>query len=159
MATPLKGLSTFKKNQLPDGSGLKVGIVVAEWNKEITEKLLEGATKTLRSMGVAKSDIQVQLVPGSFEITFAAKLMAEAEEMDAVICLGCVIQGETPHFDYICQSVSYGLTELNLSYDIPFIFGVLTTLNQQQAFDRAGGKLGNKGNDAAVAAVQMAILK
>lgn len=159
MSTPPKRLSTFDKNQLPDGSGLKIGIVVADWNREITDKLLQGATKTLQALGVSESDIQVQTVPGSFELTFAAKLMAEAEDMDAVISLGCVIKGETPHFDYICQSVTYGLTELNLSYDIPFIFGVLTTLSQQQALDRAGGKYGNKGDEAAVAAIRMARIK
>ena len=156
MATPLKGLSTFDNEQLPDGTDLKIGIVVADWNREITGKLLQGARKTLQILGVSESDIQVQNVPGSFELTFAAKLMAETEEVDAVISFGCVVKGETPHFDYICQSVTYGLTELNLSYDIPFIFGVLTTLNQQQALDRAGGKYGNKGDEAAIAAVQMA---
>jgi 6,7-dimethyl-8-ribityllumazine synthase len=98
-------------------------------------------------------------VPGSFELTLGAQFLAEYDDLDAVLCLGCVIQGETPHFTYICQGVTQGITQLNMEYNLPFIFGVLTTLNQQQAIDRAGGKLGNKGDEAAITAIKMAALQ
>lgn len=155
MATKLKNLSSYNKDNVPDASGMKFGIVVAEWNTEITGALLEGCIKTLKQHGTSEKNIIVTPVPGSFELTFGAKIMAEKDEVDAIICLGCVIQGETRHFDFICQGVTYGISELNLTYDIPVIFGVLTTENQQQALDRAGGKHGNKGDEAAVTAISM----
>jgi 6,7-dimethyl-8-ribityllumazine synthase len=131
------------------------GIVVAEWNEEITEALYEGAVSTLVSNGVKKENIIRKNVPGSFELSLGALWMAEEKKIDAVICLGCVIQGETPHFDFICQAVAYGVTQAGLKTRKPVIFGVLTTLNQQQAFDRAGGKFGNKGEEAALTAIKM----
>lgn len=158
MATELKNLSEYKADSVPSAKDMNFGIVVAEWNPEITDALYNGAVATLLKHGAKKENIVTMHVPGSFELTFGAKRLAEESDIDAVICLGCVIQGETRHFDYICESVSYGLTELNLSYNIPFIFGVLTTNNQQQALDRAGGKHGNKGDEAAVTAIKMAFL-
>ncbi|MCU0378421.1 MAG: 6,7-dimethyl-8-ribityllumazine synthase [Bacteroidales bacterium] len=157
MAT--KDLSAYDPTQVPDATGLRFGIVVSDWNHEITSLLLNGAAKTLRKHGVSESDIVVRHVPGTFEITLAAQWLAEYDDLDGVICLGCVIQGETPHFTYICQGVTQGITQLNLDYNIPFIFGVLTTLNQQQAIERAGGRLGNKGDEAAVTAIRMAALQ
>lgn len=138
---------------------MRFGIVVADWNSEVTYSLLDGAVNTLKRHGVAGDDIIVRHVPGTFEITLGAQWMAEYEDLDGVICLGCVIQGETPHFTYICEGVTQGVTQLNLDYNIPFIFGVLTTLNLQQALDRAGGKHGNKGDEAAVTVIRMAALQ
>lgn len=155
MATAYQNLSEYDFNSVPDGSEVTVGIVVAEWNKHITEKLLEGACNTLEKHGVKVENIFVKRVPGSFELTFGAKKMAETKEVDAVIVLGCVVRGDTPHFDYVCSGVTQGITELNLMYDIPFIFGLLTTDTMQQSEDRAGGKYGNKGDEAAVTALKM----
>lgn len=159
MATSLKNLSDQDPETVPDGSTLKVGIVVSGWNEEITASLLEGSLKTLQKHGVLKENIEVRTVPGSFELPYGARIVAEQFSPGVVICLGCVIQGETRHFDYICQGVTRGITELNLDYDIPFIFGVLTTDNLQQAKDRSGGKYGNKGDEAAVTALKMAALR
>jgi 6,7-dimethyl-8-ribityllumazine synthase len=159
MATSLKNLSDHDPAAIPDGSVMKFGIVVSEWNESITSALLEGALDTLQQHGVKRENIHIRSVPGSFELPYGARMVAEQNSPHAVICLGCVIQGETPHFDYICQGVSHGISELNLDYDIPFIFGVLTTLNQQQAEDRAGGKHGNKGVEAAITALKMAKLR
>lgn len=158
MASNLKNLSDHDPASIPGGSSMKFGIVVAEWNEEITAALLEGCMDTLAKHGVKKKNIKVKTVPGSFELPFGARVLAEQFSPHAVICLGCVIQGETRHFDYICQGVTKGITELNLDYEIPFIFGVLTTENLQQAKDRAGGKHGNKGDEAAVSALKMAAL-
>jgi 6,7-dimethyl-8-ribityllumazine synthase len=130
-------------------------IVVAEWNEEITEALYEGAVQCLLASGVKKSNVIRRNVPGTFELTLGSLWMAELKNVDAVIALGCVIQGDTPHFDYICQAVSYGITEVNIKSRKPVIFGVLTTLNKQQALERAGGKLGNKGEEAAITAIKM----
>lgn len=159
MATAEKNLSDFGTEPLPVAKGYRFGIVVAEWNQEVTKKLLEGAVNTLIRCGAAEADIHIIHVPGSFELPLGAVWLAEKGRADAVICLGCVIQGETPHFDYICQGVTQGITELNLRYKIPFVFGVLTTLNLQQALDRAGGKHGNKGDEAAITAVKMLAVK
>lgn len=159
MASSLKNLSDHDPHSIPDGSTLKVGIVVSEWNEEITAALLEGTLETLRKHGVSRDNIQIKTVPGSFELPYGARILADQCSPEVVICLGCVIQGETKHFDYICQGVTHGITELNLDYDIPFIFGVLTTSNLQQAKDRAGGKYGNKGDEAAVSALKMASLR
>jgi 6,7-dimethyl-8-ribityllumazine synthase len=155
MATAYQNLSSYDFNSVPDASGMTVGIVVAEWNKAITEKLLIGACDTLERHNVKPENIIVKRVPGSFELTYGAKKMAESASVDAVIVLGCVVRGDTPHFDYVCSGVTQGITELNLMYDIPFIFGLLTTDNMQQAEDRAGGKYGNKGDEAAVTAIKM----
>ena len=155
MATAYQNLSEYDFNSVPDASGMSVGIVVAEWNRNITEKLLEGACNTLERHGMIPENIYVQRVPGSFELTYGAKMMAEKLDVDAVIVLGCVVRGDTPHFDYVCSGVTQGITELNVKYDIPFIFGLLTTDNMQQSEDRAGGKYGNKGDEAAVTAIKM----
>lgn len=130
-------------------------IVVAEWNEEITEALFEGAYNGLIDLGADKKKIQRVNVPGTFELTLGALRSASKKNVDAVICLGCVIQGDTPHFDYICQAVAYGITEVNIKTAKPVIFGVLTVLNKKQALERAGGKYGNKGEEAAVTAVKM----
>jgi len=154
-----KDLSAYDPALVPDAAKMRFGIVVSDWNREITQALLDGAVNTLKKHGASDNNIVVKHVPGSFELTLGGQFLAEYDDLDAIICLGCVIQGETPHFTYICQSVSYGITKLNLEYNIPFIFGVLTTLNIEQARDRAGGKLGNKGDEAAVTAIKMAALQ
>jgi 6,7-dimethyl-8-ribityllumazine synthase len=136
-------------------SGKKFAIVVAEWNEEVTEALYQGAFESLISSGVRKQNIIRKNVPGTFELTLGALLMGERKDIDAVICIGCVIQGDTPHFDYICQAVAYGITEVGIKTKKPVIFGVLTTLNKQQALERAGGKYGNKGEEAAITAIKM----
>jgi len=158
MSSSLKNLSDHDPDRIPDGSLMKFGIVVSEWNEEITAALLEGALHTLKKHGVKEESIYVKAVPGSFELPYGARIVAEQFMPHAVICLGCVIRGETSHFDYICQGVTHGIAELNLDYDIPFIFGVLTTENLQQAKERAGGKHGNKGDEAAVTALKMSAL-
>jgi len=159
MASSLKNLSEHDPATIPDGTGKKIGVVVSEWNEEITAALLEGTLNTLESHGVSRDDISIRTVPGSFELPYGARVVAEQFAPHAVICIGCVIRGETSHFDYICQGVTHGIMELNLDYDIPFIFGVLTTESRQQAVDRAGGKHGNKGVEAAVTALKMVALR
>ncbi|MGE0089812.1 MAG: 6,7-dimethyl-8-ribityllumazine synthase [Bacteroidales bacterium] len=159
MATKLKNLSDYDIKSVPSAEGMRFGIVVAEWNTDITNALLQGAYETLIKNGAKEDDILVKFVPGSIELTLGAQFMAEYADLDAVICLGCVIQGETRHFDFVCQSVTHGITELNMNYNIPFIYGVLTTDNIQQAQERAGGSLGNKGDEAAVTAIKMAHLQ
>jgi 6,7-dimethyl-8-ribityllumazine synthase len=152
MAGQLKTVSGKSKIDL---AKKKFAIVVVEWNEDIIEALYDGAYQALRKLGVKKSGILRKNVPGTFELTLGALWMAEEKNIDAVICIGCVIQGDTPHFDYICQGVTYGITEVNIKTKKPVIFGVLTTLNKKQALERAGGKLGNKGEEAAVTAVKM----
>ena len=132
-------LSDYDQGSVPDAGKMTFGIVVSDWNHDITSSLLNGALNTLKKHGAKNKNIIVRHVPGSFELTIGAQLLAESYDVDAIICLGCVIQGETPHFTYICQSVTYGITKLNLDYGIPFIFGVLTTLNHDQALERSGG--------------------
>ncbi|MBP7369686.1 MAG: 6,7-dimethyl-8-ribityllumazine synthase, partial [Paludibacteraceae bacterium] len=127
MATDLHNLSEYNSNNIPRGEGKKIAIVVSEWNSNITENLLQGAYDTLIKFGVSSQDISIRRVPGSFELTFGAKTLIEKIHPDALIMLGCVIQGETPHFTYVCQSVTQGATELNIKYDVPVIFGLLTT--------------------------------
>jgi len=138
---------------------MRFGILVSEWNTEITEALFSGVEETLIKFDVSASDIVRRNVPGSFELTLGAQLMAERNEFDAIICLGVVIQGETKHFDFICEAVANGITDLNIKYNLPVIFGVLTPNTMQQAVDRAGGKHGNKGDEAAITAIKMAALK
>jgi 6,7-dimethyl-8-ribityllumazine synthase len=159
MATELKNLSEYNPDAIPSAKDMKVGILVSEWNTEITEALSDGAIHTLKAHGMPEANILKRYVPGSFELTAGGKYFAEYTDVDAVICLGCVIQGDTPHFDYVCMGVTKGITDLNTRYNIPFVFGVLTTLNQQQALDRAGGKHGNKGDEAAITAIKMIDLK
>lgn len=155
MATAYQNLSAYNAELVPDASEMRIGIVVAEWNPQITEKLLEGAVNTLERHGAKPENILVSRVPGTFELTFGAAQVAEVCEPDAVIVLGCVVRGDTPHFDYVCQGVTQGITKLNLMFGIPFIFGVLTTDDMQQSLDRAGGIHGNKGDEAAITAIKM----
>jgi 6,7-dimethyl-8-ribityllumazine synthase len=159
MASNIKNLSEFDPSSVPSSRKMRFAIIVSEWNKEITAALLNGAYDTLLKSGSITDNILVEHVPGSFEIPYAAKLIAEKMKPDAVICLGCVIQGETRHFDFICQAVTQGITELNLRYNIPFIFGILTTQNIEQARERAGGKHGNKGVEAAITAIKMVAMR
>jgi len=149
-------LSHYDKDSIPNAEGLRFGIVVSEWNKKITEGLYNGTQQALIDNGVALEDIIRVNVPGSFELTFGASMLAETTNVDAIITLGSVIQGETKHFDFVCQGVSNGITQLNISLDIPVIFGVLTDNTMQQAIDRSGGALGNKGTECAIAAIKMA---
>ncbi|SFF59989.1 6,7-dimethyl-8-ribityllumazine synthase [Sunxiuqinia elliptica] len=157
MAT--KNLSAYDIDSVPSAKGYKFGLVVAEWNYEITGALAQGAIDTLTKHGTAEEDIQVKHVPGTFELPLGGQFFAEYTDVDAIILIGCVIQGDTRHFDFICDGVTQGTTDLNLKYNKPFIFGVLTTNNEQQALDRAGGKLGNKGDEAAVTAIKMVALQ
>nr|WP_321452031.1 6,7-dimethyl-8-ribityllumazine synthase [uncultured Carboxylicivirga sp.] len=159
MATSLKNLSDYNIEDVPSAASMSFGIVVSEWNTEITEALYNGAFDTLVKNGASQDNIIKKYVPGSFELTAGAKYLAEMTDVDAVICIGCVIQGDTPHFDFVCSGVTQGITQLNLQYPIPFIFSVLTTSNQQQALDRAGGKHGNKGDEGAITAIKMVHLK
>jgi 6,7-dimethyl-8-ribityllumazine synthase len=158
MATAIKNLSEFNSESVPSAKEMRFAIIVSEWNSVITSAMLQGAYDTLISHGANPNHIKVDYVPGSFELTAGARMAAEAGTFDAVLCIGCVIRGETPHFDYICQSVSTGITLLSVNYSIPFIFGVLTTSTLEQAKDRAGGKHGNKGIEAAITAIKMVAL-
>lgn len=133
MATAYHNLSSYDADTMPDASGMKVAIAAAEWNAEITDALLKGAVDTLLRNGVKEENIYVARVPGTVELTFASQQMAEFYQPDAVIAIGCVVRGDTPHFDYVCQSVTQGITHLNTLFGIPFIFGVLTTDTMQQA--------------------------
>jgi 6,7-dimethyl-8-ribityllumazine synthase len=159
MASSLKNLSSFSDKNLINISGKRFAIVVSEWNEEVTEALYHGAYQTLIDQGATEENIISQTVPGSYELTLGAQWMAEQENIDAVICLGCVIQGETKHFDFICDAVAHGLTHVSMKFNKPVIFGVLTPNTHQQALDRAGGKHGNKGDEAAITAVKMLGLK
>lgn len=157
MAT--KDLSAYDIYSVPSAENMRFGIVVAEWNWEITSALSKGAEETLKKHGATDENISVKYVPGTFELPLGGQFFAEMDNVDAVILLGCVIQGDTRHFDYICEGVTQGTKDLNLKYNKPFIFGVLTTNDEQQALDRAGGKLGNKGDEAAVTAIKMVALQ
>ncbi|MFO8055048.1 MAG: 6,7-dimethyl-8-ribityllumazine synthase [Bacteroidales bacterium] len=154
-----KNLSNFKLQQPEVIHDVSIGILVSQWNKEVTEKLLDGALTTLKEQGISEEQIHINTVPGSYELPLGAQMMIEYAEVDAVICLGSVIQGETRHFEFISQAVSQGLNRVSLAYSSPVIFGVLTTANQEQALDRAGGKHGNKGVEAAVSALEMLALE
>jgi 6,7-dimethyl-8-ribityllumazine synthase len=160
VASSLKNLSDFSNTIVPSGKGLKMGIVVAEWNAQVTEPLAEGALETLKKNEVREEDIIISYVPGAYELPLGAQFILESKkDIDAVICIGCVIQGDTKHFDFICDAVSAGIKDLNLKYNKPVIFGVLTPNTLQQALDRSGGIHGNKGDEAAVTALKMADLK
>lgn len=140
---------------MPDTTNMRFGIVVTEWNNDITDKLLEGAVNTLHTHGVDNSNITICRVPGCFELIFGASQLAKHGYVDAIIAIGCVIKGDTPHFDYICQAATQGIAQLNTTGSIPVIFGVLTVNNHQQAEERAGGTLGNKGDEFAITAIKM----
>lgn len=157
MATRNHNLSDYDINSVPSAEGMKVGIVVSEWNDNITGALLDGAINTLVKHGVTREDIRVETVPGSFELIHGVQLMTRTE-VDAVIAIGCVIRGDTPHFDYICEGTTYGLARLNATGDVPVIYGLITTNDMQQALDRCGGSMGNKGDECAVTAIKMIAL-
>ena len=153
MSSVHQNLSEIKS--LPNGAGKKIGIVVSRWNDSITNALLEGALSTLLAANVNREDIIINEVPGTFELPFGAQRMLKAIKLDAVICLGCVIQGETRHFDFICDATANGIMRVSLDNELPVIFGVLTTNTMQQAIDRSGGLHGNKGIEAAATALQL----
>lgn len=155
MASELKNLSLVEGSEVPDANNMKFAIVWAEWNHDITHALKEGAYQTLLKHGAKTENIGVYPVPGSFELTLGSQYAAEFTDADAIIAIGCVIQGDTKHFDFICESVAKGITDLNIKYNKPVIFGVLTPNTHQQAIDRAGGKHGNKGDEAAITAIKM----
>lgn len=148
-------LSDYDPAAIPDGSEYRIGVIAAEWNHEVTDAMLSGAVDTLKEHGVKEENLCVRQVPGTFELTSAADMMISRKNLDAVICIGCVIQGETRHFEFICQAVSQGLTNVALKRERPVIFSVLTTDTMQQALDRAGGRHGNKGVEGAVTALKM----
>jgi 6,7-dimethyl-8-ribityllumazine synthase len=156
MSTALHNLSEYDQSKVPDASNMCFGVVVSEWNHEITDALLDGVVRTLKKHGTLPENIHIKVVPGSFELIYGAHQMVLNGGYDAVIVLGSVIKGETPHFDYICQGVTAGIAKLNATSEIPIIYGLLTTYDFQQAKDRSGGRLGNKGDECAVDAIRMA---
>ncbi len=155
MATAGKNLSAYDKETLPNIEGWKFGIVVSEWNEEVTQGLLYGAKTALLDLGLKGEDLIIKDVPGSYELPLAAQFLFSATDVDAVICLGSVIQGETKHFDFVCEAVSQGVKDVGLKFNKPCIFGVLTDNTMEQAVARSGGEHGNKGTEAAIAAVKM----
>ena len=155
MATALHNLSDYNSNTVPDASNMCFGIVVAEWNPEITGALLNGAVSTLEKHGALPENIHVKTVPGSFELIYGAHQMTLKGMYDAIIILGSVIRGETPHFDYICQGTTQGLTTLNAQGQIPIINGLLTVNTMEQAEARTGGSVGDKGKEFALTAIKM----
>ncbi len=159
MSSALKNLSDFSHTTVPSAKPYRFGIVVAEWNAEITSALLSGAVDSLIENGAEENNIEVFRVPGTFELTSGAILLAESSRFDAIITLGCVIQGETRHFDFICDAVANGVSNVSIKTQIPVIFGVLTTNNLEQAKDRSGGKHGNKGIEAGITAIKMAQMR
>jgi 6,7-dimethyl-8-ribityllumazine synthase len=158
MATANKNLSAYDKTTIPNAKKFRFGIVVSEWNQAITEGLYKGATEALSDCGALGDNIVRWNVPGSFELTYGCKKMIQQGDFDAIIAIGSVIQGETKHFDFVCSATSQGIMDLNVHNDVPVIFCVLTDNNLQQAIDRSGGKHGNKGAEAAIAAIKMAAL-
>jgi 6,7-dimethyl-8-ribityllumazine synthase len=158
MATENKNLSVYDKSKIPNAKQLRFGIVVSEWNHEITEALYNGAHEALVDCGALPENVVRWNVPGSFELTYGCKKMITDQKVDAVIAIGSVIRGETSHFDFVCSATAQGIKDLNIAYDVPVIFCVLTDNTLQQAQDRSGGKHGNKGTEAAIAAIQMAVL-
>ncbi len=158
MATANKNLSEYNKATLPNAKEFTVGIVVSEWNDQVTNGLFAGAEAALLDCGLLAENLIRWDVPGSFELIFGAKKMIETHEVDAVIVIGCVIKGETMHFEFVCEGVTQGIKDLNLISEVPVIFCVLTDNNEQQSLDRSGGIHGNKGTEAAVAALKMIAL-
>lgn len=159
MSSADKNLSEYNSDNIGDVEDVRIGIVVSEWNREITDGLLSGAKATLAKHGIKSENIIVKWVPGSYELPFGAQIMLEALPLDAVICLGCVIRGETAHFDFVCQACAQGVKDVGLKYSKPVIFGVLTDDNIEQSRARSGGQLGNKGIEAASAALQLHTMK
>ncbi|MEZ4787545.1 MAG: 6,7-dimethyl-8-ribityllumazine synthase [Flavobacterium haoranii] len=158
MATENKNLSQYDKNTIPNAKDFRFGIVVSEWNETITEGLFNGAKAALLDCGTLEENIVRWNVPGSFELTFGANRMIQTQNVDCVIVIGSVIKGETMHFDFVCEGVTQGIKDLNIKYNVPTIFCVLTDNNMQQSIDRSGGKHGNKGTEAAIAAIKMVAL-
>lgn len=158
MASAQKNLSEYNEKNIPDGKEFQIGIIVSDWNRDITHALYQGCYDTLTKHGVADKNIRTVQVPGTFELPTAARLMLSRSKVDVIICIGCVIKGETQHDEYINHAVANGITNLSLTSGKPIIFGVLTPNDHQQALDRAGGKHGNKGVEAAVTALRMADL-
>ena len=158
MATENKNLSVYDKNKIPNAKNLRFGIVVSEWNDEITEALYQGAEDALLDCGTLPENLIRWDVPGSFELTFGCKKMIQTEKVDAIVAIGSVIRGETSHFDFVCSATAQGIKDLNVAYDVPVVFCVLTDDNIKQSRARSGGKHGNKGTEAAIAAIQMAVL-
>lgn len=152
-------ISGYDKATIPNAKKYRFGIVVSEWNPDITGNLYKGAEQTLWENGVTKENIVRWNVPGSFELIYGCKRMIETQKIDAIIAIGNVIQGETKHFDFVCDGVTQGIKDLNIKYDVPIIFCVLTDNTRQQSLDRSGGKLGNKGVESAIAAIKMAALR
>ena len=155
MATASYNLQDMIKRPMPDTAGMKVGIVVSEWNSNITEDLLTGCLETLKEYGIGDDQLVVKTVPGSFELIFASAQMAKSGLVDGVIAIGCIIRGDTPHFEYISQGATQGIAEINRTGDVPVVFGLLTTNNIEQAEERSGGLLGNKGSEYAVTVIRM----
>jgi 6,7-dimethyl-8-ribityllumazine synthase len=155
MATENKNLSQYDKNTIPNAKDFRFGIVVSEWNDEITNGLFNGAKAALVDCGALPENIIRWDVPGSFELIYGSKRMIETQKVDCVIAIGCVIKGETMHFEFVCDGVTQGVKDLNLKYDVPTIFCLLTDNSMQQSIDRSGGKHGNKGTEAAIAAIKM----
>ena len=155
MASSLHNLSDYDPKSVPSAEGMRFAVVVSEWNSKITHSLMRGAVDTLLAHGAREEDIQVRMVPGSFELVFGSAQVVKAGVADAVIAIGCLIKGDTPHFDYICQGATQGLAELNVRHDVPVIYGLLTCNNMDQAEDRCGGILGNTGDECAVTAIKM----
>jgi 6,7-dimethyl-8-ribityllumazine synthase len=159
MATEGRNLSDYDKNIIPNGADFKIGIVISEWNDSITNNLLKGAIDALTDNGVKESNIIVKYVPGAFELPLGAQWLAQDDTIDGVVAIGVVIQGETRHFDFVCQGATDGIMEVNLKYDKPVAFCVLTDNTLQQSIDRSGGKHGNKGIECAIACMKMIALK
>jgi len=159
MATENKNLSQYDKKIIPNAESLRFGIITSQWNEQVTYGMRNGAIETLKDCGAIDDNILLWEVPGSFELVHAAKQMLDTNEVDAIIVIGCVIQGETRHFDFVCQGVTQGIAQLNAEQSkVPIIFCVLTDNTFQQSLDRSGGKLGNKGVEAAITAIKMAVL-
>ncbi|MFT4660263.1 MAG: 6,7-dimethyl-8-ribityllumazine synthase [Patiriisocius sp.] len=159
MATAGVNLSEYDHNTIPSAKGMIISIVVSEWNNDITEGLLNGAKSTLLENGLNIKDLEINFVPGSFELPLCAQMILESKSPDAVICIGSVIRGETAHFDYVCEACALGIKDVGLKYNKPVIFCVLTDDNKQQSIDRSGGKHGNKGTEAAITAIKMIALQ
>lgn len=159
MATANRNLSEYNKEFIPNGAGFKIGIVVSEWNENITLNLLKGAKETLIDNGVEERNIIIRFVPGAFELPLGAQYMCESTNIDGVVAIGAVIQGETKHFDFVCDGATQGIKDVNLKYNIPISFCLLTDNNIQQSIDRSGGKHGNKGVECAIACMKMIELK
>lgn len=159
MSTVDKNLSSFDETNLPDASSMRIGIVVSEWNNDITDNLCSGAAELIRKAGIREENLIIKQVPGTFELPSAAAMLLDSRKVDGVICLGSVIRGETSHFDYVCQAAAAGVKDVAIKYVKPVIFGVLTDDNRQQAIDRSGGQHGNKGIEAAVSCIKMIALE